>query len=195
MSGLYDFITSSIYGGEVPVTEEVKTEEVPVAVAPEVKKEEGKPELNQEQSLEDKKEFIAKQVADQKVNIQVEPHIVADNVKRSKIIDPNTPNFAQTTYQDGDRNVKITYYSSGVGTSIRAKCQLLPNSQIRDGYYEEYHHTGKACLGPIKLKATYVNNKREGYEYHYDQDGNVIKEDFYKDGERVKSWTEWLLGS
>jgi len=200
MSVLFDYITSSIYGNEVSITGEgsaednVKVdikEESQSGVIIQVEPQPGlivpgviiKTEASPEEKIEEKVEEV-------KVD---QPFVTLNSIDPNKVpvIDPYTPNYAQTTYAEGDRHVKITYYS-GTGVSIRTKNQIIPGTNTRDGYYEEYYHNGRQSQGPLKLKCTYVNDKKNGYQYEYDQEGNQIKEDYFRDGERVKGWLEWI---
>lgn len=206
--------TSSVVATEegktVTETEEnkpVQTEEAKITdseIKPEnvaeTKKEETK-EIKSENIVEEiKKEEIVspeRQVSISDENIQKRIKELAEITKlnKSKLDNKEIKSILTegvASPQD-PRETKNVYYN-GIRTSLKCRYQVIPGTNVRDGIYEEFHYKGIRIMGPLKMKVSYVNDKKHGTEYHYDENGTLTEQLEYNEGQYVKTWYEYIFG-
>lgn len=151
---------------EVPVVPEVKPETPVVEIKPEV------PAVPETPVAEVKPEVHA---------VEIKPEVPAVPETPVPEVKPEVPAV--------ERQIIVTY-SNKSKVSIKQRYEVIKGTRIKDGIHEDYFYKGITVCGPIKSKCTFVNGKKEGIEYIYDEAGNIIKENTFQNGVYIPTWGE-----
>jgi len=193
--GLFSYISEKIYGEDGTLVEK-KDEQLETA-------EEKKTEEEKSPVEEKKEEVVTAQVIAPEIppeivkpeNVVVAEVVVEKKEEEIKLsIDPaSAVQNVLTEEKKDERETRIIFHSK-MKISIKMKYQVLPGTNIKDGFCEEYHFRGLRCCGPLKSKVNYVNDKKHGTEFIYDIQGNITQQNEYVDGEYIKTWYETIFG-
>jgi hypothetical protein len=90
----------------------------------------------------------------------------------------------------------IRSVNHGRTLSVKEKFEIVKDTGVRDGFYEEYFFTASPNVtGPVKVKSRFVDGKEHGVRETFDQSGTLLSSETYEHGERVKSVTETIYSA